>query len=196
MLKLFTAKLKYSKMKKILISIILAFFSLNAISQNETETFPQLLKVENQDLQLKGTGTRVKLWMDMYTLGLFVIDTKQDVNILVAGNETSVVRLSIISGLITAEKMDKAIRDGFKKSTQGKTEPIKNEIEEFLAVFKQGVEKKDLYQFTYQPEVGTIISKNDKQLASIKGLEFKKALWGIWLGKNPVDKKLKAALLK
>jgi len=183
-------------MKKLLIPLVLAFFSLTAMSQNETEVFPQKLKIENQDLQLKGTGTRVKLWMDMYTLGLFVSDTKQDANHIVSSNETAIVRLSIISGLITAEKMDKAIRDGFKKSTQGKPEAIQSEIDEFLAVFKQGVEKKDLFQFAYQPELGTVISKNGQELASIKGLDFKKALWGIWLGNNPVDKKLKAELFK
>ena len=183
-------------MKKLLIPIILSFFSLNAMSQNETEVFPQSLKIENQDLQLKGTGTRVKLWMDMYTLGLFVSDTKQDVNQIVSGNETAIVRLSIISGLITAEKMDKAIREGFEKSTQGKPEAIQNEIEAFLNVFKQGVEKKDLFQFTYQPKAGTSISKNGVQLANIEGLAFKKALWGIWLGNTPVDKKLKAQMFK
>ena len=183
-------------MKKLLIPIILAFFSLNAISQNETEVFPKNLRFENQDLHLKGTGTRVKLWMDMYTLGLFVSDTKQDAGLIVSGNETAIVRLSIISGLITAEKMDKAIRDGFKKSTQGRPEAIRSEIEDFLNVFKQGVEKKDLFQFSYQPDLGTIISKNGDKLASIKGLAFKQALWGIWLGKNPVDKKLKEELMK
>ena len=183
-------------MKKLLIPIILAFFSLTAIAQDKTEVFPQDLKIENQDLHLKGTGTRVNLWMDMYTLGLFVSDTKQEASLIVSNNETAVIRLSIISGLITAEKMDKAIREGFEKSTQGKPEAIQNEIEAFLNIFKQGVEKKDLFQFTYQPESGTSISKNGKQLASIEGLAFKKALWGIWLGSNPVDKKLKAQLFK
>jgi len=183
-------------MKKLLIPLILAFFSLNAMSQNKTEVFPKNLRFENQELHLKGTGTRVKLWMDMYTLGLFITDTKQDADQIISGNETAIVRLSIISGLITAEKMDKAIRDGFKKSTQGKPDAIRSEIEDFLNVFKQGVEKKDLFQFTYQADLGTSISKNGKELASIKGLDFKKALWGIWLGSNPVDKKLKAKLLK
>lgn len=183
-------------MKKLLIPLILAFFSLTATSQNKAEIFPSNLKIDNVDLKLKGTGTRVKLWMDMYTLGLFIPDTKQNSTDIVLGNETAVVRLSIISGLITAEKMDKAIRDGFKKSTKGKTEPIQAEIEAFLNVFKLGVEKKDLFQFTYQAESGTIISKNGEELAKIKGLEFKQALWGIWLGSNPVDKKLKAELLK
>lgn len=183
-------------MKKILIPIFLAFFSLSTLAQNETEAFPTDLKIDNVNLKLKGTGTRAKLWMDMYTLGLFVSDTKQDAIKIVSGNETAIVRLSIISGLITAEKMDKAIRDGFKKSTDGKTETIKNEIEDFLNVFKQGVEKKDLFQFTYRTEIGTTILKNGKELAEIKGLPFKRALWGIWLGKNPVDKKLKAELMK
>ena len=183
-------------MKKILVPIILAFFSLNAISQNKTEVFPARLRIDSVDLKLKGTGTREKLWMDMYTLGLFISDTQQNANKIVYGDDTSVVRLSIISGLITAEKMEKAIRDGFKKSTQGKTAPIQTEIKDFLNVFKLGVEKKDLFQFTYQAEVGTIISKNGKELTKIKGLPFKQALWGIWLGENPVDKKLKSELLK
>lgn len=183
-------------MKRILIPIILAFFSFTAISQNKAEVFPKKLNIENNELQLRGTGTRVKLWMDMYTLGLFVLDTQQNASQVISNNETSVVRLSIISGLITTEKMDKAIRDGFEKSTQGKPEAIQNEIETFLNVFKQGVQKKDLFQFTYQSEVGTNITKNGKQLANIQSLDFKKALWGIWLGKNPVDKKLKARLFK
>ena len=183
-------------MRKILIPIIMAFFSLTALAQNETEVFPTDLKIDNIDLKLKGTGTRIKLWMDMYTLGLFISDTKQNANQIVSGNETAIVRLSIVSGLITSEKMSNAIRDGFEKSTQGKTETIQNEIDTFLNVLKQGVEKKDLFQFTYQPETGTRVSKNGKQLAIIKGLAFKKALWGIWLGKYSVDEKLKKELFK
>jgi len=183
-------------MKKLLIPIILALFSLNAMSQNETETFPQKISLENQNLQLKGTGTRVKMWMDMYTLGLFISDKNQNAAAIVSNNETAMIRLSIISGLITAEKMDKAIRDGFEKSTQGKPEAIQTEINTFLNVFKQGVEKKDVFQFTYKPEYGTSILKNGKELSLIKGHKFKKALWGIWLGEDPVDKRLKAELLE
>jgi len=183
-------------MKRLLIPIVLALFSLNAMSQNETETFPEKISVENQDLQLRGTGTRVKMWMDMYTLGLFISDTDQEANTIVSNDETAMIRLSIISGLITAEKMDKAIRDGFVKSTQGKPEAIQTEIDTFLDVFKQGVEKKDVFQFTYSPENGTSILKNGKELAIIKGHKFKKALWGIWLGDDPVDKRLKAELLE
>jgi len=183
-------------MKKLLIPIILALFSLNAMSQNDTETFPEKISIENQELQLKGTGTRVKMWMDMYILGLFILDADQEANIIVSNDESAMIRLSIISGLITAEKMDKAIRDGFEKSTQGKPETIQTEIDAFLNVFKQGVEKKDVFQFAYNPEFGTTILKNGKKLASIKGHDFKKALWGIWLGDDPVDKRLKAELLE
>ncbi len=182
-------------MKKIILPILLAFISLSAISQNQTETFPKKLSVDQHELQLKGTGTRVKLWMDMYTLGVFLTDTNQDDKAIVLNDETSIVRLSIISGLITAEKMDKAIRDGFKKSTQSKSQSIQTEIETFLNVFKQGVEKKDLFQFTYQKEHGTSVFRNGKELVKIEGLAFKQALWGIWLGSNPVDKKLKGKIL-
>ena len=166
------------------------------MSQNNSETFPEKISIESQELQLKGTGTRVKMWMDMYTLGLFIVDRNQNATAIVTNNKTAVIRLSIISGLITAEKMENAIREGFEKSTQGKTKAIQTEIDLFLNVFKQGVEKRDVFQFTYHPESGTTISKNGKVLSHIKGYELKKALWGIWLGENPVDKRLKDELLK
>ena len=43
--------------------------------------------------------------------------------------------------------------------------------------------------------MGVIVNKNGKLLTTIRGLEFKKALFGIWLGEKPADKNLKKGML-
>jgi hypothetical protein len=51
-----------------------------------------------------------------------------------------------------------------------------------------------MFDITYQ-EAGVVVYKNKKELGTIQGLNFKKALFGIWLGKDPADSKLKKAML-
>jgi hypothetical protein len=43
--------------------------------------------------------------------------------------------------------------------------------------------------------VGVKVSKNGKLLDTIEGQDFKTALWGIWLGAEPVEAKLKTGML-
>jgi hypothetical protein len=105
------------------------------------------------------------------------------------------IRLEIISGLITAEKMEKATREGFENSTNNNIQPINPRINDFLSVFLSGVEKKDVFEFVYNPEEGTLVYKNGELKKVIEGLDFKKALFGIWLCNKPADKNLKEDLL-
>jgi len=184
-------------MKKILVPIILALLSLNTMAQNYSETFPKNISIKSQELELKGTGTRVRLLMDMYTLGLYIKDINMDASPIVSNDEATVIRLTIISRLLTSDKMVKAIQKGFEVSTHGNTASIQTGIDIIGdLVFSNEIEKNDVFQFAYHPNSGTVVSKNGQQLASIKGYAFKKALWGVWFGQEPIDKKLKARLFK
>jgi len=49
--------------------------------------------------------------------------------------------------------------------------------------------------FEYEPGVGTHVSRDGEEKAVIEGLEFKQALFGIWLSDKPVSGKLKSSLL-
>ena len=183
-------------MKKLL-PIIFALLSLSAMAQNNRESFPQNITIKSQDLQLKGTGTRVRMLMDMYTLGLYIKDVNMDDSAIVSNDEATVIRLNIISRLLTSDKMVKAIQKGFEVSTQGNTASIQTGIDIIGdLVFSNEIEKNDVYQFAYHPDLGTVVSKNGQELASIKGYAFKKALWGVWFGQDPIDKKLKERLFK
>lgn len=157
---------------------------------------PKELIVKEHHLHLKGAGTRVKLWMDMYAMGLYLAQDIHDAEKIISTNESMGIRLEITSGLITSEKMEKATREGFKNATKGNIENIKQEINNFISIFQSDIEKKDVFEFIYLPNEGTKVYKNGKLKQSINGLSFKQALFGIWFCKNPVDKNLKKMLLE
>lgn len=185
------------KMKKLL-TFLFVLSSLSCFSQTKVGRveLPNQILIKNQPLQLEGIGTRVKLWMDMYAMGLYLSQDLQEADKIINNDESMGIRLEIISGLITSEKMEKACREGFTNSTNGEMENIKQAIEDFIAIFRNDIEKKDVFEFVYFPSEGTLIYKNGELQQSIRGLAFKQALFGIWLGNTPADKSLKESLLE
>jgi hypothetical protein len=139
---------------------------------------------------------RVKLFMDMYVAGLYLPAKNSDGNAIAKADEMTSVRLNIVSGLVTTDRMKEAIIEGFKKSTGGKTAPIQAKIDKFVNLFSlEPITKGNLFELNYVPGTGVQVAKNGKMLATIDGLDFKSALWGIWLGDEPADKGLKEGML-
>jgi hypothetical protein len=97
--------------------------------------------------------------------------------------------------MVTADAMKKALSEGLEKSTSNNTDPISNEIDQLSSSFNSDVSTGDFYEFIYLPEKGTHVLKNSKLVELIKGVEFKKAFFGIFLSDNPIQKNLKKAML-
>lgn len=53
----------------------------------------------------------------------------------------------------------------------------------------------DRYAITYVPNQGTTLSLNGEAVGTISGEDFAAAVFSIWLGPEPIDKKFKYALL-
>lgn len=49
--------------------------------------------------------------------------------------------------------------------------------------------------FDYVPGTGTTVTIGGQAKGTIPGADFMRALWGIWLGDQPADAKLKAGML-
>lgn len=184
-------------MKNLLILLFL-ISSLSSFSQTKVGgvELPNEMLVKEKSMQLQGAGTRVKLWMDMYAMGLYLSTDINDAEQIISKDESMGLRLQIISGLITSEKMEKATREGFKNSTKGEMAHIQSEIDEFISVFLGDIEKEDIFEFIYTPENGTMVYKNGELKDTVIGLPFKQALFGIWLCNKPADKDLKKNLLQ
>ena len=156
---------------------------------------PNTTKCVGQELQLNGYGTRKKLFIRLYVASLYVQEKQSDANQFLQMTQASCMRLNIISSKITSKKMVKATREGFEKATKGNTDPIEAEIKTFLAWLAQPIKKGDVFEFAFIPPYTTHVIKNGKELGVIESKEFSSALFGIWLGDMPAEKKLKTGLL-
>lgn len=183
-------------MKNILLILsIISSFSLTAQKKIGGIEVPVKVNFNETNLELNGAGVRTKYFMDMYVGGLYLTAKNDNGVIVMNDDKTMVIKLQIVSSLITTKKMVDAVDEGFKKSTKGKQAELKAEIDKFKAVFSPEIKENDVYDFVYIPEKGTVVYKNNKPTITIKGLEFKKALFGIWLCSEPADADLKAAML-
>jgi hypothetical protein len=156
---------------------------------------PDSLQAGGAALLLNGAGVRTKYFMDLYVGGLYLKQQQGDAEKIIAGDEPMAIRLHIISSLITSEKMEAATREGFINATVGATAPLAGRIESFIGVFREKIHKEDVYDFVYAPGAGTKISKNGKLKTTSEGIDFKKALFGIWLCAKPAQASLKEQML-
>ena len=180
----------------LILALLISATQLSAQATISGVTLPATLKVGDHNLVLNGGGVRVKLFMDMYVGGLYVSTKGTNGDAIAKANEPTAVRLHIVSSLVTTDRMKEAILEGFKKSTGDKTAPLQARIDKFVKVFSlEPITKGNEFDITYTPTGGVQISKNGKVLETIDGLDFKSALWGIWLGNEPADKGLKAGML-
>jgi len=186
-------------MKRItLILIALVSFSMTTTAQTVVgdATLPNTMTLEGSSLALNGAGMREKLWIDLYAGGLYTQSKMKNAKAVVNADETMVMKLHIVSKLITTEKMVDAVNDGFDAAMNGDTSSLASEIEKFKGFFNYEIKNGNVIDIAYVKGKGSVAYSDGKELGSIPGLAFKKALFAIWLGNDPADKGLKKDMLK
>ncbi|CAM3704698.1 chalcone isomerase family protein [Flavobacterium gelidilacus] len=177
-----------------LLLVVIATFSMNAQKTVSGVKVDDKLSLEGKDLTLNGAGIREKFWMDLYVGSLYTTKKTTNGQDVVDSKDAAAIKLNIVSGMITSEKMISAINEGFDNSTNKNTASLKTKIDKFKGFFKDKIVKGDVFIIMYD---GTEVSvyKNGAKKGSIDGYDFKKALFGIWLGKKPADDDLKDGML-
>ncbi len=155
---------------------------------------PDTIKAGGQDLVFNGGAKRTKFMMKVYVAALYLKQKDNDAQKIIDADEPMAIKLQVTSGLVTADKMKNAINEGFENSTGGNVAPIKAKIDAFTAVFKE-IASGIVYDFVYVPGKGVEMYKNGQMVSTIQGLDFKKALFGIWLCNKPAQESLKEAML-
>jgi len=177
---------------------LLLFIGLGAEAQLtlNSVTLPAKLKQDNTELSLNGGGIRKKMFIKVYVAGLYVTDKSKNGNEVIAADKPMAVRLTVTSGFINSNNMSDAIQEGFGKSLKGNTGPLQAQITSFIATFKkEDIKEGDVFEMWYLPGVGVKSYKNGQYKSTVVGLDFKKALFGIWLSDDPVDADLKKGML-
>lgn len=156
---------------------------------------PETYTAMGTELKLNGAGTRSKWFMDLYVGGLYVPSTISDGQAIINADEPQAITLHIISGMITSDKMKDATMEGFENATGGDLSAIQSEVDAFLDVFSEEIVEGDVFDLVYLPGEGVRVQKNGEARSTIEGLEFKKALFGIWLSDEPAQEDLKEKML-
>jgi len=156
---------------------------------------PDTLKAGTENLILNGAGLRSKFFIKIYAAGLYLKQAEKNEQKIIDAQEPMAIRMHFIYDGVSGKKLVKAWNEGFENGTGGNIAPIIAEIDKFNSFFTAEAKKGDIYDIIYTPDLGARVYIKDKLMGTIKGLEFKKALFSIWLGKIPADSSLKKGML-
>ena len=156
---------------------------------------PAQIEFKASTMTKNGQGTRIIFFMKVYESSLYLETRSSNAEEIVNINAPMAIRIDVTSTVVTANAMKKALSEGLENSTENNTDPISSEIEQLSSSFKTDVSAGDFYEFIYIPEIGTHVLKNSELIELIRGIEFKKAFFGIFLSDNPIQKNLKKAML-
>ncbi len=171
--------------------------NFNALAQQTIGdiTLPKKSELDNT-LQLNGGGVREKYFIDLYVAGLYLPTTNSSASKIIENDESMAIKIYIVSDMITTAKMKEAISEGFEKSTKRNVSTYQAKITEFEKAISDNIKKGVRYDINYSAtKKSTQVYKDGILKADIPGLDFKKVLFGIWLGTDPADKGLKEGML-
>ena len=182
---------------KNIILILAVLFSIQITHSQNREisgvTFPPVVKATETSMYFNGCGLREKYTLDLYVAGLYLTNTSMDAKKIINEDKPQAIKIVITSSKVTRDKFNESVREGFENATEGKA--TKEEIAEFKSYFSDPFEIKDEILMIYKPEKGVAVIINNKMKGVMPGLEFKKALFAIWLGGKPASAKLKKGML-
>lgn len=162
------------------------------VSVKGTE-FSSSMDVPGTHLKLSGAALlKYMVFIEVYTGALYLPDNTD-------GSDA----LNDIPKHLVLEYRVKISSDDFAKATMAQIKAsvskavfhrLVPKIESLNRLYED-VKPQDRYALTYLPGRGTQLTLNAVPLGTIDGSEFAKALFGIWLGENPIDETFRDRLL-
>ena len=100
------------KFLKICSALILAILiSASTYKSIEGVEFKDEITIGKEKLVLNGLGLREKYWFDLYVAGLYLKNKSTNATEIINNNETKVLRIKMISSMVTSEKFIAAVND-------------------------------------------------------------------------------------
>lgn len=154
--------------------------------------------VRGTKLQLNGAGVRYKAVFKVYTAGLYLTKkagTPEEALSVAGPKRVSIVMLREIDSGELGKLFSRGMEDNMEKAAFSKLVPGVLRMSQIFSDHKK-LMAGDTFSIDWLPGTGTVITvKGVPQGEPFKEPEFFNALLRIWLGPNPVDWKLKDAML-
>ena len=154
--------------------------------------------VNGTSLHLNGAGVRYKAVFKVYTAGLY-LEKKAETTPEVLGQKGAkrlrIVMLREIDATELGKLFSRGMEDNLDRATFSKLIPGVMRMSQIFTDHKKLLPGEE-FSIDWIPGTGTVITVKGKvQGESFKEPEFFNAMMNIWLGPQPVDWKLKDALL-
>lgn len=190
------AILKGVKMKKINLFIITILFTLLiSVNANAAQivgvNFEETYKDEGVSMNLQGTGLKTMVFFKAFVASFYKSDGEKQTSLGEFPKRIEVEYFVKVPG----KKLTKFTIDTMKDNvTKEELNKIVSEID-LMGKYFVDLKPGDRFSLTYFPGVGTKFAHNDQVTGIIKGNDFAKALFSVWIGEKPFDKNLKNKIL-
>jgi hypothetical protein len=156
--------------------------------------FADTVDVAGQKLFLNGGGVRKRFVVKVYAAALYLPTPLRDPAAIVAADVPKRVRMVFLRDVKRSQVMD-AYREGFEKNSAGPGLPALVANLETIAPAIPDLRDGSEMSVTYVPGEGTTVEAAGGGKVTVPGKEFADAMFRNWLGDEPADGGLKAAML-
>jgi hypothetical protein len=155
---------------------------------------PETVTEGGRTLRLNGAGVRTRAMMfRVYAIGLYTPQPAHSADAVLHGEGVRRVDLHLLRDL-SGDEIGAAIREGVERNAGERLPELRERLDRLVALFP-AVREGDVVVLTFVPGTGTRIRAGGRDLGTIEGEDFNRALLSVWLGQRPVDEALKRRLL-
>lgn len=175
----------------IILSLLLAATPALAKSKGGV-TMPDVIQVNGKKLTLNGLGIReaTMLNVDVYVAGLYLEKPTKNPKEIINSDQTKKLVLFFVRD-VDREDMVNAWIEGFEKN-DGKG--LKKQLDQLNSMMS-GINEGQRLTLTYIPGTGTRVGVDGKTRGTIKGEQFARVMFSIFVGPQPPNEGLKQGLL-
>ena len=158
-------------------------------------SFSDQVTVEGRTLVLNGMGVREAtiLRLHVYVAGLYLEARPSDAARIIAAEEAKRLVLYFVRD-VGRDNLVAAWNEGFGKSGGPGLAGLRDRLAT-LNGWMVDVKRGDTLTFTQIPGKGIGVEVKGQAKGMLDGADFSRAFWGIWLGDQPPNQKLKVGLL-
>ena len=154
---------------------------------------PDSVTVDGKQLALNGAGIRKKFIFKVYVGGLYLDAPATSLEAIVSGDHARSVHMHFVRS-VEKEKIIGAFKEGFEKNSKDKVAQLQPGLDKLAGALTDVKDGSEII-VDYTPGKGTTVAMKGGSPVTIEGKEFGDALLRNWLGAEPADGDLKAAML-
>lgn len=155
-------------------------------------TMPDTATVAGKSLTLNGMGLREKFFIDVYVGGLYLPAKTSDAKKAIEEDVPKRIEMHFVYSEVGVGKITGAFDDGF--ASVGAKESQSAALARLNGMMET-VKAGESIRLDYEPGVGTHVFVKGAKKGTIAGVDFMKALWGVYLGPSPPTSAVKKGML-